>query len=191
MLIIVRLPRSMRTSAAGRDRLMPAGHAGRLAAHARERHEQALQRAHSDLSRNLRAAGEHARRPGRIRVTHRDADDFYLTAADRAEERDEDLLTAARTFAALPRSPAGTRAVTSAVAGVFPWARHPPDTERSHFAAELTAALSDAPEPGTDTTAREVIAGWRATARIKAGKRLYEQALAPTKGDFGPMEAIT
>jgi hypothetical protein len=144
----------------------------------------------SDLSRNPRAVAERARRLGRIRVTHRDAPDFYLTAADREEERDENLLTASRMFAALSRHPAGARAVASAVVEVFPWARHLPEPERSQFAAELVAALSDAAELAIDTTAAEVIAGWRATARIKADKRLYGQALTPTEGDFGPVEVI-
>jgi hypothetical protein len=144
----------------------------------------------SDLSRNPRAVAERARRLGRLRVTHRDADDFYLTAAAREEERDENLLTASRMFAALARSTTGARAVATAVAEVFPWARHLSATERTEFAAELTAALSDAAEFGIEAIAREVIAGWRATARIKADKKLYPQAIAPTEGDFGPVEAI-
>jgi len=144
----------------------------------------------SDLSRNPRAVAERARRLGRLRVTHRDADDFYLTAADREEVRDENLLTASRMFAALSRSTAGARAVAAAVADVFPWARHLSAAERTDFAAELTAALSDAAELGIDAIAREVIAGWRATARIKADKKLYADALAPTEGDFGSVEAI-
>ena len=144
----------------------------------------------SDLSRNPREVAERARRLGRLRVTRRDADDFYLTAADREEERDENLVTASRVFAALSRTSAGTHAVVSAVAEVFPWVRHLSASERSRFAAELTAALSDAAELGIDATAREVIAGWRATARIKADKILYAQALAPTEGDLGPVEAI-
>ena len=134
---------------------------------------------------------ERARRLGRIRVTHRDADDFYLTAADREEERDENLLTASRMFIALSRSPTGTRAVAAAVAEVFPWVRHLSAAERAEFAVELTEALSDAAELGIDVTAREVIAGWRATARIKADRSQYAQALAPTTGDFGPVEAIS
>jgi hypothetical protein len=36
----------------------------------------------------------------------------------------------------------------------------------------------------------EVIAGWRATARIKADESLYPQALAPTQGDFGRVQAL-
>jgi hypothetical protein len=144
----------------------------------------------SDLSRNPRAVAERARRLGRLRVTHRDADDFYLTAADREEERDENLLTASRMFAALSRTESGTRAVALALADVFPWARHLSDAERSDFAAELIAALSDAAELVLDGNAHEVIAGWRATARIKADKRLYADALAPTQGDFGPVEAL-
>jgi hypothetical protein len=144
----------------------------------------------SDLSRNPRAVAERARRLGRLRVTHRDADDFYLTAADREEERDENLLTASRMFAALSRSAAGIQVVAEAVAEVFPWVRHLSAAERAGFAAELTAALSDAAELGIDVTAREVITGWRATARIKADADLYAQALAPTEGDFGPVEVI-
>lgn len=144
----------------------------------------------SDLSRNPRAVAERARQLGRLRVTHRDADDFYLTAADREEERDENLLTASRMFAALARSPAGARAVATAVAEVFPWVRHLSAAERAEFAAELTEALSDAAELGLDATASEVVAGWRATARIKADKSSYAQALAPTEGDFGQVEAI-
>ncbi len=143
----------------------------------------------SDLSRNPRAVAERARRLGRLRVTHRDADDFYLTAADREEERDENLLTASRMFAALSRSAQGAKAVTEAAAEVFPWVRHLSAAERADYAAELTQALSDAAELGIDLTAREVIAGWRATARIKADQDLYAQALTPTEGDHGPVEA--
>jgi hypothetical protein len=143
----------------------------------------------SDLSRSPRAVAERARRLGRLRVTHRDATDFYLTAADREEERDENLLTASRLFAALSHNQTGAAAVAAAVAEVFPWARHLSPAERSDFAAELVAALSDAAELAIDHNAHEVIAGWRATARIKADKDLYAGALAPTEGDFGPVEA--
>jgi hypothetical protein len=142
----------------------------------------------SDLSRNPRAVAERARRLGRLRVTHRDAPDFYLTAAQREEERDENLVTASRMFAALARSESGARVVKSALGEVFPWARHLSDAERAEFTAELIAALSDAAELTIDRNAREVIAGWRATARIKADKGQYAWALAPTEGDFGPAE---
>ncbi len=123
-------------------------------------------------------------------MTHRDANDFYLTAADREEERDDNLLTASRMFAALSRNSRGIQVIAEAIAEVFPWVRHLSAAERADFAAELTAALSDAAELGIDVTAREVIAGWRATARIKAESDLYREALAPTEGDFGPVEAI-
>lgn len=144
----------------------------------------------SDLSRNPRAVAERTRRLGRLRVTHRDGPDFYLTAAEAEEERDENLLTASRMFIALSRNDAGTRAVEFAVAEVFPWARHLSPGERSGFARELVAALSDAAELTIDGNAREVIAGWRATARIKADSRQYQQALAATDGDFGSAEAL-
>jgi hypothetical protein len=38
-----------------------------------------------------RAVAEWARRLGRLRITHRDAQDVYLTAVDREDERDENL----------------------------------------------------------------------------------------------------
>ena len=142
----------------------------------------------SDLSRNPRAVAERARPLGRLRVTHRDAPDFYLTAAEREEERDENLVTASRMFAALARSDSGARVVESALGDVFPWARHLSDAERAEFTAELIAALSDAAELTIDGNAHEVIAGWRATARIKADKGQYARALATTEGDFGPAE---
>lgn len=143
----------------------------------------------SDLSRNPRAVAERAKRLGRLRVTHRDAPDFYLTAADREEQRDENLITAARIFSALSRSKSGVQAVEAALEEVFPWARHLSASERSDFADGLVAGLSDAAELTVDGNAREVIAGWRATARIKADKRQYALAVTPTEGDFGPVEA--
>jgi hypothetical protein len=142
----------------------------------------------SDLSRNPRAVAERARRLGRLRITHRDASDFYLTAADREEERDQNMVTASRIFAALSRSQSGARAVETAVDEVFPWVRHLSESERSDFVEELVVALSDAAELSIDGNAREVIAGWRATARIKADKSQHVSALAPTEGDFGPAE---
>ena len=144
----------------------------------------------SDLSRNPRAVAERARRLGRLRVTHRDSEDFYLTAADREEERDENLLTASRVFAALSGTADGARMIAAAVAQVFPWVRHLTEAERADFAAELTGALSDAADLGIDATVREVVAGWRATARIKADPDLHARALAPTEGDFGPAAAL-
>jgi hypothetical protein len=142
----------------------------------------------SDLSRNPRAVAERAHRLGRLRVTHRDAADFYLTAADREKQRDENLMTASRMFAALARSESGARAVESALEEVFPWAHHLSAVERTEFTADLITALSDAAELTIDRNPHEVIAGWRATARIKADKRQYAQALTPTEGDFGPAE---
>jgi len=76
------------------------------------------------------------------------------------------------------------------MAEVFPWTRHLSAAGRSQLAVELVAALSDAAELTVDGNAREVIAGWRATARIKADTSLYARVLAETEGDFGPVEAI-
>jgi hypothetical protein len=140
----------------------------------------------SDLSRNPRAVAERARGLGRLRVTHRDGPDFYLTAAEREEQRDENLVTSSRIFSALSRSRNGNRAVETAISEVFPWVRHLSSGERSEFAEELVAALSDAAELTIDGNAGEVIAGWRATARIKADKS--QHALTPTEGDYGPVE---
>ena len=88
---------------------------------------------------------------GRLRVTHRDAPDFYLTAADREEERDENLLTASRMFGVLARSESGVRVMETALADMFPWARHLSIAERSEFTADVITALSDA---GRDARAK-------------------------------------
>lgn len=99
-------------------------------------------------------------------------------------------MTASRMFGALARSQAGVRAIESALTEVFPWARHLSAAERSDYAGELIAALSDAAELSIDGNAHEVIVAWRATARIKADKKAHSQALTPTIGDFGPVEVI-
>jgi hypothetical protein len=142
----------------------------------------------SDLSRNPRAVAERAARLGRVRVTHRDAPDFFLTAADREELREENLTTAARMFSALMKQETGARVVLIALSEVFPWTRHLNDGELAEFGDELVAALSDAAELDVDANPHEVVAGWRATARIKADHSEYARALQETAGDFGPVE---
>jgi hypothetical protein len=142
----------------------------------------------SDLSRNPKSVAERASRLGRLRVTHRDAPDFYLTAADREEQRDETLTTASRIFLALMKHDPSARALLLAMPDVFPWVRHLSTDEVRAFTVELVNALSDAAELDLDTNAQEVITGWRATARIKADRAHYEEALRPTSGDFGPVE---
>jgi len=136
----------------------------------------------SDLSRNPKSVAERASRLGRLRVTHRDAPDFYLTAADREEQRDETLTTASRIFLALMRLEAGARALLLAMPEVFPWVRHLSTEEVRAFTVELVDALSDAAELDLDVNAQEVITAWRATARIKADPAQYEEALRPTLG---------
>jgi hypothetical protein len=145
----------------------------------------------SDLSRSPKAVAERAARLGRLRVTHRDAHDFYLTAAEREEERQANLSTSARMFLALARHDDGMRGMLMAMRDVFPWIRHlRPDEVRS-FTRELVEALSDASELSLDGNAQEVIAAWRATARIKADPRLYREALEDTEGDYGRVEIET
>lgn len=142
----------------------------------------------SDLSRNPKTVAERARSLGRVRITHRDSLDFYLTAADREERRDENLATSARLFEALMRQEAGTRVMLMAIPDVFPWVRHLRDSELRDFAQELFAALTDAAELDVDANVNEVVAGWRATARIKADKSQYAQAMRETSGDLGPVK---
>ncbi|WP_030506898.1 hypothetical protein [Microbispora rosea] len=142
----------------------------------------------SDLSRNPRAVAERAARLGRVRVTHRDAQDFYLTAADREERREQTLATASRLFLALMRHDPTARALVIAMPEVFPWVRHLTSDEVRSFTLELVEALSDAAELDVDATTQEVIAGWRATARIKADPAHYAQAREATSADFGPVE---
>ena len=142
----------------------------------------------SDLSRNPKTVAERARSLGRVRITHRDSPDFYLTAADREERRDENLATSARLFEALMRQEAGPRVMLMAIPDVFPWVRHLKDSELGDFARELFAALTDAAELDVDANVNEVVAGWRATARIKADKSQYAQAMRETSGDPAPVE---
>ncbi|TDE47528.1 hypothetical protein E1295_22525 [Nonomuraea mesophila] len=142
----------------------------------------------SDLSRNPRAVAERAARLGRLRVTHRDAVDFYLTAADREEERDRTLATASRLFLALLKHDPTARPLVLAMPDVFPWVRHLSPEELRAFTLELVEALSDAAELDVDATTHEVIVGWRATARIKADPAHYAQARKPTSGDLGPVQ---
>lgn len=142
----------------------------------------------SDLSRNPRSVAERASRLGRLRVTHRDAPDFYLTAADREEQRDQTLTTTSRIFIALMKHDPSARALLLAMPDVFPWVRHLSIEEVRAFTVELIDALSDAAELDLDTNASEVIAGWRATARIKADPSQHKDALQPTSGDFGAVE---
>ena len=74
-----------------------------------------------------------------------------------------------------------------AMPDVFPWVRHLGVEEVGAFARELVEALSGVAEPDPDVSVDEVVAGWRATARIKADPRQYEDAVRPTSGDFGPV----
>lgn len=142
----------------------------------------------SDLSRNPKTVAERARSLGRVRITHRDSPDFYLTAADREERRDENFATSARIFEALLRQEAGARVLLLAIPDVFPWVRHLKDGELEDFARELFAALTDAAELDVDANVNDVVAGWRATARIKADKSQYAKALQETSGDLGAAE---
>lgn len=121
-------------------------------------------------------------------MTHRDAADFYLTAADSEEERDRTLATASRLFLALIRRDPTACALVTAMPDVFPWVRHLSPDELRAFTSELVEALSDAAELDVDATTQEVIAGWRATARIKADPAQYAEARKATSGDFGPVQ---
>ncbi|MFI5718176.1 hypothetical protein [Nocardia sp. NPDC051750] len=139
----------------------------------------------SDLSRHPKEVAERATRLGRVRVTHRDAVDFYLTAADRQDLRDESLSAASRLFLALLKHDRSARTLMLAMPDVFPWVRHLSEQETKEFTVELAEVLSDAAELDADLAVRETLAGWRATARIKADPAAYRAAQAPTEGDFG------
>ncbi|MFI6901080.1 hypothetical protein ACIBKY_07460 [Nonomuraea sp. NPDC050394] len=142
----------------------------------------------SDLSRNPRAVAERAARLGRVRVTHRDAPDFYLTVAEREEDRERTMATASRLLLALIKHDPTAHALVIAMPDVFPWVRHLSSAELRAFTLELVRALSDAAELDVDATIHEVIAGWQATARIKADPLRYSEARKPTSGDFGPVQ---
>lgn len=144
----------------------------------------------SDLSRHPKEVAERATRLGRVRVTHRDATDFYLTSADKQDLRDESLTAASQLFLALLKHDPAAEALQLAMPDVFPWVRHLTDQEIREFTVELAEVLSDAVELGADLAVRETLAGWRATARIKADPAGCRVAQAPTSGDFGPVDVI-
>lgn len=142
----------------------------------------------SELSRNPRAVAERAARLGRVRVTHRDATDFYLIVADQEDRRDQTLVTVSRLFHALIRHDPTARLLVIAMTEVFPWVRHLDAEELRSFTLELVEALSDAAELDINGNAEAIIAGWRGTARIKADPEEYAAALRPAWGDYGPVE---
>lgn len=144
----------------------------------------------SDLSRRPKEVAERAAALGRVRVTHRDAVDFYLTAADKQDLRDESLVAATRLLLALLKHDQAVAAVMSAMPDVFPWVRHLSDREVGEFVQELVAVLADAADLGADLAVRETLAGWRATARIKADPTAYREAKEPTRGDYGPVDVV-
>lgn len=144
----------------------------------------------SELSHKPAEIAARAQAAGRVRITRRDGGAFYLTDADRTDRREETLSTATELLRAfmddLPE------ALLEAVTKVFPWSRHLGREHAYEFTKELTAALSDAAELDNDAIAQEVIAGWKATARIMADPELYAEALRIGSGegakDFGPVE---
>lgn len=142
----------------------------------------------SDLSRHPKEVAARATRLGRVRVTHRDGIDFYFTAADRQDLRDESLWAASRLFLALLKHDPAAATLRLAIPDVFPWVRHLSDQETRDFTVELAEVLSDAAELDADLAVRETIAGWRATARVKADQGAHHAAQIPTEGDFGPVD---
>ncbi|WP_236047222.1 prevent-host-death family protein [Streptacidiphilus fuscans] len=123
-----------------------------------------------------------------LRVVRRDGDDLILTTAERAERQEEVVDTIARTYSALMKTDEGARAVLLAMPEIFPWVRHLNDAEVREFLLELVGAVRDAAELDVYGKVPGVVAGWRATARIKADPEEYAEALRPLDGtDFGPV----
>ncbi|MFI1459391.1 hypothetical protein [Nocardia carnea] len=102
--------------------------------------------------------------------------------------RDESLSAASRLFLALLKHDRAAATLRLAVPDVFPWVRHLSEQELQDFTVELAEVLSDAAELDADSAVRETIAGWRATARIKADPAVRDAAQTPTEGDFGPVD---
>ncbi|MEV0632909.1 DUF6247 family protein [Nonomuraea wenchangensis] len=71
----------------------------------------------------------------------------------------------------------------------FSWIGHLTADDMRAFTLELAQALHDPESPqNLDDTVWEILAGWRATALIKADPEHYAEALRPTTGDFGRVE---
>ncbi|GAA1707247.1 DUF6247 family protein [Nonomuraea bangladeshensis] len=83
----------------------------------------------------------------------------------------------------------GTHNCSEVAPGRLQWIRHLTAEDMQAFTLELAQALHDSASPqNPDATVGEIIAGWRATARIKADPEHYAEALEPTTGDFGRVE---
>ena len=113
------------------------------------------------------------------------ADDF-VTSSDLSRHP----TAASRLFRALLKHDPAAEVLRLAMPDVFPWVRHLTDQEVREFTVELAQVLSDAVELDADLALEETVAGWRATARIKADPAGCRAAQAPTSGDCGPVDVV-
>ncbi|MER6996975.1 prevent-host-death family protein [Streptomyces sp. NPDC000410] len=147
---------------------------------------------YSELSKRPGDVAERLTRTERLRIERRDGADLVLTTMEREERREEAVTTIAHTFAALIKTDDGARALLLALPEIFPWVRHLDEDEVREMTVELVNAVRDAAELDVFGPLNGVVAGWKATARIKADPDEYAEALrlrADHDTDFGPVTA--
>lgn len=124
-----------------------------------------------------------------IRLHRRDAEDLYLTTAERAEQATEVVDSTTRLFVALMKSdPTAVDMLTRVFPEAFPWVRFLPEKEVREFLLEFLETARAASELGTVTPLAPVVAAWKSTAEIHADPELSRQLSARTDEDLGVVE---
>ena len=102
-----------------------------------------------------------------IRLHRRDAEDLYLTTAERAEAAADVVDATTRVFAALmSHDPAAMDILARALTEAFPWARFLPEPAVREFLQEFTETARAAADLGTVHPLALVVGSWKATAEI-------------------------
>lgn len=124
-----------------------------------------------------------------MRLHRRDAEDLYLTTAERAEQATEVLDSTTRMFVALMRSdPAAVNMLTRVFPEAFPWVRFLPDKAVREFLLEFMETARAASDLGTMNPLALVIASWKSTAEIYADPELAADLRRSTEDDLGEAE---
>jgi hypothetical protein len=124
-----------------------------------------------------------------IRLHRRDAEDLYLTTAERADQVTEVVDSTTRLFVALMKSDsAAVDMLTRVFPDAFPWVRFLPEKEVREFLLEFMETARAASDLGTMAPLAPVVAAWKSTAEIYADPDLSRQLLSSTDEDLGTAE---
>lgn len=134
----------------------------------------------SDLVRNPTRVTEQAER-GEVILHRRGKEDLRLALASHqanASVATEDL---ARVLAALARGEEGRTALRASMAGVYPWLRFLPETERDECLDDLLEAATACASIENFAAYRAAVASWRSTAEIYSDPDLFARLSGPAE----------